>query len=170
MYLSVEELATYKGTAQALPRFGEEMYYRNNYSGKYVQNIDLNQLEAFLDKLAEGKWQGKFGIGIVQWTGARTRTLASFYRKQAGAGNAKITAAQVAAAENEMILYDFKGSYASIYNNWRKANSSALASENAAREAGATVCLRYEVPVSKETKAVTRGNKAAEIYRVMMGK
>ena len=69
-----------------------------------------------------------------------------------------------------MILSDLKGSYSGIYTSWRKANSANLASEDAARDAGATVCLRYEVPANKETKAVTRGNKAAEIYRVMVGK
>ncbi len=169
VYLSQEELDAYTGTAEKKLRFGEPNYYLNNFSGRYVQNVDLNQLEALMTTLADGKWQGKFGLGIVQWTGARTKTLVSFYRKHAGSGSS-ITAAQVAAAENEMILYDFKGSYAGVYNTWKKNNKANLASDNAARDAGSIVCLRYEVPVSKEAKAVTRGNKAAEIYRVMMGR
>ena len=169
VYLSKEELAAYKGSAEKKLRFAEENFYRDNYSGRYVQSVNLNDLEALMDKLAAGKWEGKFGLGIVQWTGARTRTLVSFYRKHAGSGST-ISAAQVAVAENEMILYDLKGSYASVYSTWKKNNSGKLASENAARDAGSIVCLKYEVPASKESKAVTRGNKAAEIYRVMVGK
>ena len=169
VYLSQEELDAYTGTVEARLRFGEENYYRDHYSGRHVQAVNLDELQAFLDTLAAGKWQGKFGVGIVQWTGARTRTLVSFYRKHAGSGSS-ITAAQVAAAENEMILYDFKGSYAGVYTSWRNANKGNYASEAAARSAGSIVCLKYEVPASKEAKAVTRGNKAAEIYRAMAGK
>lgn len=168
VYLSQEEYDAYEGEAEKKLRFGEEKFYLNNYSGKYVQNVDLKQLETLLETLAEGKWQGKFGLGVVQWTGARTKVLVSFYRKRAGSGD-KITAAQVAAAENEMILYDFRGSYKGVYNAWLGANASALGTVEAARSAGSTVCLRYEIPVNKEAKAVTRGNKAVEIYKIMMG-
>ena len=104
----------------------------------------------------------------MQWTGGRTKTLVAMYRKHA-AEDGSMTAAQVAAAENEMILYDFKGSYAGVYNTWREANRKAPDSAEAARSAGALVCTKYEIPVNKEAKAVTRGNKAAEIYKIMMG-
>ena len=83
---------------------------------------------------------------------------------------ARITAAQVVAAENEMILYDLKGSYAGVYTGWKKSNAAGLATVEAARSAGATVCLKYEIPANKESKAIVRGNKAAEIYRAMVGK
>ncbi|MBR1821127.1 MAG: Ig-like domain-containing protein [Clostridia bacterium] len=168
VYLSQEELEAYTGEAEKKLRFGEANFYLNSYSGKYAQNVDLNQLEALMTTLAAGGWQGKFGLGIVQWTGARTRTLVSFYRKHAGEGG-KISAAQVVAAENEMILYDLKGSYAGVYTSWKSANGANRATEDAARSAGSLVCLRYEVPANKESKAVTRGNKAAEIYKIMMG-
>ena len=169
VYLSPEEMETYTGPAEKRQRFGEENYYRDHYSGRHVQAVNLDELEAFVNTLAAGKWEGKFGVGIVQWTGARTKKLVAFYRRHAGGGSS-ITAAQVAEAENAMILYDFKGSYAGIYNTWRKNNKGNLASEAAARDAGSIVCLKYEVPVSKESKAVTRGNKAADIYRAMVGK
>ena len=168
VYLSREELDAYTGKATKMLRFGEENFYLNNLSGKYVQNVDLNQLEALMDKLAEGKWQGKFGLGIVQWTGARTKTLVSFYRRHAGSGN-RISAAQVVAAENEMILYDLRGSYAGVYTSWKNANGAKRNTEAAARSAGSLVCLKYEIPANKQSKAVTRGNKAAEIYRIMVG-
>ena len=125
-------------------------------------------LAALMETLAKGGWQGKFGLGIVQWTGARTAKLVECYRRHAG-GASTITKAQVIAAENEMILNDLKGSYSSVYTAWKKANSGALACEAAARSAGALVCTRYEIPVDKESKAVTRGNKAASIYKTMIG-
>ncbi len=168
VYLSQEEYDAYTGKAEKRLRFGEENFYLDNYSGKYAQNVDLDALEALMTTLAEGKWQGKFGLGIVQWTGARTRVLVGFYRKHAGEGG-KITASQVVAAENEMILYDLKGSYASVYTGWKSANKDRNTAE-AARTAGAAVCLKYEIPANKESKAVTRGNKAAEIYKAMVGK
>ena len=169
VYLSEEEMDTYEGEGTKKLRFGEENYYLNNYSGKYVQDVNLNDLEAFIEKLADGKWQGKFGLGVVQWTGARTKVLVSFYRSQVGAGASTITAAQVMAAENDMILYDFRGSYKGVYSAWHGENAAVLATEDAARSAGSVVCLKYEIPADKEAKAVTRGNKAAEIYRIMMG-
>ena len=48
-------------------------------------------------------------------------------------------------------------------------NAAALATQDAARSAGSVVCLKYEIPADKETKAVTRGNKAAEMFAVMLG-
>lgn len=168
VYLAAEDVEGYDGEVEARPRYGAENYYRDNFSGKYVQDIKLEDLEALVTSLAAGGWQGKFGLGLVQWTGGRTKTLVAMYRKHASA-DGSLTAAQVAAAENEMILYDFKGDYAKVYASWKETNAKNLKSEGAARSAGSIVCLRYEVPVDKESKAVTRGNKAAEIYRIMMG-
>ena len=167
VYMSEEEMATYTGKAEARKRFGPENFYMDNFSNRYVQDIDLTKLEAFIEALAAGNWEGKFGVGIVQWTGGRTKKLVQMYRKHAGSGSG-ITAAQVMAAENEMILYDLKGDYANVYSAWKSANSSRDTAA-AARSAGALVCTKYEIPVDKESKAVTRGNKAAEIYQIMMG-
>ncbi|MDO4866210.1 MAG: phage tail tip lysozyme [Clostridia bacterium] len=168
VYLSQEDMDAYDGKAEKRLRFGAENFYRDNYSGKYIQNVDLNALQTLMETLSKGGWQGKFGLGIVQWTGARTAKLVACYRKHAG-GAATITKAQAIAAENEMILNDLKGSYSGVYTAWKKANSGALDSEAAARSAGALVCTRYEIPANKESKAVTRGNKAASIYRTMTG-
>ena len=131
--------------------------------------MDLNALQAFVDKLTEGKWQGKFGMGITQWTGGRTRKLMAMYRKHAGQGSATITEEQVIAAENEMILYDLQGDYKKVYTGWKSANSSALHCPEAARSAGSTVCLKYEIPANKEQSAVKRGDRAATFYEIMIG-
>ena len=168
VYLSKKEAKAYTGKGEARVRFGEENFYLDNYSKKYAWEVDLNGLEALMEQLAEGGWEGKFGLGIVQWTGSRTKKLVSFYRKHAGSGDS-ITAEQVVAAENEMILYDLKGSYSGVYSAWKSANKSAKDTPEAARSAGALVCTRHEIPVDKDSKAVTRGKKAVEIYNIMVG-
>ena len=168
VYLSEEEMAEYDGDAEPRLRFDVENFYLDNYSRKNVTEVSLSGLEALMERLAEGGWEGKFGLGIVQWTGSRTKTLVACYRKHAGSAD-RITAAQVVAAENEMILRDFEGSYSSVRSAWKQANKADPDSAKAARSAGALVCTRYEIPADKESKAITRGDKAAEIYRIMMG-
>lgn len=168
VYLTADEYDDYDGDAEKHLCFGERNYYLDNFSKKYAPEVDLNELEAFLAELSDGGWQGKFGLGVVQWTGGRTKKLVEFYRRHAGSGSA-ITSAQVVAAENEMILYELNGSYRFVYNAWQSDNPRDTATAEAARSAGALVCLRYEVPADRETKAVQRGAKAAAIYQVMAG-
>lgn len=169
VYLSQEEIDAYTGTVEARLRYGEEKYYWNHWSGKYVYNIDLNELQAFMDALTAGNWTGKFGLGVTQWTGGRTRKLMAFYRKYAGEGNPTITKEQVIAAENDMILYDLQGDYKKVYTSWKSENKGALNCTEAARSAGSIVCLKYEIPANKETSAVKRGNNAAKFYDIMVG-
>ena len=168
VYMSQEQLDAYTGEAEGRLRFGPENFYLDNYSGKYAYEIDLAQLEALMEALSAGGWQGKFGLGIVQWTGGRTQKLVAMYRKYAGASNT-LTQAQIIAAENEMILSDFQGSYNAVYTAWKLANPGGLDTVEAARSAAALVCTRYEIPVNKEAKAVTRGDKAAAMFKVMLG-
>ena len=167
VYLSAAEYKTYKGKAEKQLRYAEENFYRNRYSGKYAWDVNLTQLEALLADLEKGGWVGKFGLGVTQWTGSRTKYLVGFYRKHAGKGNT-ITKAQVMAAENEAILAELKGAYAFIYSNWKSANGN-LKTEAAAGSAGSLICLKYEIPATKETQAVIRSTKAKAIYRVMAG-
>ena len=169
VYLSPEEMKTYTGPAEARQRYGEEKYYWNNWSGKRVWEINLDELYAFLKKLSAGGWQGKFGVGITQWTGGRISKLISYYRKHATPGSATVTQDQAAAAEMDMILYDLRGDYKKVYDTWKKENASALDCEESARSAGSIVCLKYEIPVNKEQQAVTRGKRAAKFYRIMTG-
>ena len=170
VYLSQEEYDAYTGPYEKRLRFGEEKYYWNHWSGKYIWETDLNEYEAFSDKLNEQKFKtGKFGIGIVQWTGGRTRNLLRKYRKRAGEGNPKITKEQVIDAENEQILEDLQGDYKFVYNNWKKANENARYCPEAANSAGSLICLKYEIPANKETSAVKRGKRAAEFYKIMVG-
>ncbi|MBR2698132.1 MAG: Ig-like domain-containing protein [Clostridia bacterium] len=183
VYLSPEDYAAYTGPATKHLRFGDEKFYWNNLSGKYVWDVDLNFLQAFMDLLTDAKllngqsdgwndgkgWHGKFGLGCTQWTGGRTRKLVALYRKYAGEGNATITKDQVIAAEHDMILYDLQGDYKKVYTGWRNENINGLYCPEAANSAGSWVCLKYEIPANKEESAVKRGKKAAEIYNIMVG-
>lgn len=169
VYLSQEEINAYTGTVEARLRFGEEKYYWNKWSGKKVYEVDLKELQAFIDVLTEGKWEGKFGLGVTQWTGARTRKLMAYYRKYAGQDSSTITEEQVIAAENAMILYDLQGDYKKVYTGWRAENEKALYCPEAAQSAGSWICLKYEIPANKEKSAVTRGERAAKFYKIMVG-
>ena len=168
VYLSPEEYDAYSGDAEKHLRFGDKDYYLDNFSKKYAWEVDLYELEALLQTLSDGGWQGKFGLGVVQWTGGRTKKLVEYYRSHAGS-SADITQAQAVAAENEMILGELNGSYRFVYNTWLSWCSGDTDTPDAAREAGSLFCLKYEVPADKETKAIQRGAKAAAIYRVMIG-
>ena len=128
--------------------------------------MNLAELEKLLKDLEKGGWEGKFGLGIVQWTGSRTKKLVSFYRKQAGSKDS-ITSSQVVAAENEMILSELRGGYKGVYSAWKDKNKKDYATPDAAYSAGSIVCLKYEIPANKDRKAVERGEKARDIYKVM---
>ncbi len=175
VYMTQAEKDVYAGPGEARLRYGAEKYYWNNWSGKYIWNVNLNELEQFMNDLDKGGWVGKFGLGCTQWTGRRTLRLLTFYRKYAGQGNPTITKEQVIAAEHDMILYDIKGTdskkgdYWHVYTGWRSANENGLYCPEAANSAGSWVCLKYEIPANKEESAVKRGKKAAEIYNIMVG-
>ena len=169
VYLSPEEIKTYTGPAEARQRFGPEKYYWNKWSGKYVWEINLDELYALLKQLSAGGWKGKFGVGITQWTGGRVSNLIKRYRKYATPGSTTITPEQAAKAEMEMILWDLKGDYKKVYDAWKKENAAALDCVESARSAGSIVCLKYAIPANKEQSAITRGKRAAKFYKIMMG-
>ena len=118
-----------------------------------------------LNELETTGWQGKFGLGVAQWTGSRTKTLVQFYRKEAGTSNF-ITSEQVRKAEALMMSSELSGNYKSVYLNW-KADIVNVNAETAANKAGYTVCMNYEKPDGMEAKASERGRIAEEIYKAM---
>ena len=121
-----------------------------------------------LDELAEAGFPGKFGLGSVQWTGGRTRSLVKMYMEEAGESDT-ITLDQVIAAEVKMIKSELAGSYKYIHNRWIETYGEEPVSDDAAFSAGYRVCVSYEVPASYRSKAVERGVKAMDIYNVMLG-
>ena len=143
--------------------------YRSKYSGKYIYNgISLSELSALMKKLeADSYTKGKFGLGSVQWTGSRTKSLVDLYIAEAGSSDT-ITKDQTIAAEMKMITNELSGSYRSIHTNW-KNNNASLYSDDAAYNAGYRVCVHYEVPASYRQKGIDRGETALALYKVMMG-
>ena len=169
IYLTKSEYKSYKGKLKKHYCYAERNYYLNNWSKKNAWEINLAELEKLMADLEKGNWEGKFGLGIVQWTGEETGKLVKFYRAEAGSANT-LTRAQVAAAENKLILSDMKSTYAYVHTQWKKENSGRLDTETAAANAASILCLKYEIPVSKETKAKQRAAVARKIYNVMVGK
>lgn len=151
-------------------KFMDDNYdYASKYSGKCVTDININDLKTLCDKLKKDNWnKGKFGLGIIQWTGERTGTLVNYYVAEAN-GAAKLNMNQVIAAEGKFVMSELKGGYSSIYNDWKKNNANNICSQNAAYNAASQICLRYEIPANKEQRAVERGNTAKNVFKIMNG-
>ena len=164
------ESSKYSSNEPAYLVYMDENYdYRNKYSNKLIYNgISLSEVSAMLDELAAAGFPGKFGLGSVQWTGGRTRNLMKMYMEEAG-GNDTITLDQVIAAEVKMIKSELAGSYKYIRSRWMETYGDAPVSDDAAFSAGYRVCVSYEVPASYRSKAIDRGVKAVDIYKVMLG-
>lgn len=157
------------GAPAYLVYMDENHDYRSKYSGKLIYNdISLSELSELLDVLSAGGWKGKFGLGSVQWTGGRTKNLVKLYIQEA-AGSDTITKEQVIAAEVKMIKSELAGAYKSIYTKWQSTYDDTLYTDDAAFGAGYRVCVSYEVPATYRSKAITRGQKAADVFGVMMG-
>ena len=169
IFLSKSDYLTYTGLLAKHERYGEENFYRNNFSGKNITAVGLSLTESLLNDLASGGWEGEFGLGIMQWRKADAQALVKLYRDAAGTSGT-LTSAKVITAENKMILSDLKGSHVAVYNSWKAANEGSLASEAAAGSAGTIVYNMYEKSADSEVTATERAAKAMKIYNVMMGK
>ena len=143
--------------------------YSNKYSGKCVTEVSLKELKNLCDELEYNNWQkGKFGLGIIQWTGERTGTLVNLYLEEAN-GNNYINMDQVIIAEGKMVISELNNNqYRKIYENWKQNNNHNLDSENAAYDAGNKICQKYEIPHDTQNQAIKRGNTAKKIYRIMI--
>ena len=149
-------------------KYMDQLYsYRTKYSGKKITAVSLNELGELLDKLKKDNWKkGKFGLGCVQWTGERTLDLFKKYRSENNYLDS-ITFVQAASAEGKLIISELSNGYKNIYDNWKKENKNNINSETAAYNAAYKVCMNYEIPSDKANKAVTRGNTAKNIYKIM---
>ena len=148
-------------------KYMDKLYnYRSKYSGKCVTEVSMTELNKLMEKLKSKNWkEGKFGLGCVQWTGGRTYTLVKLYLHECKNAN-KITLDQATTAEGKMIVKELSGDYKSIYNTWKNENANKN-SASAAYNAGSIICRKYEIPADYNNKAVTRGNTAKEIYKIM---
>ena len=149
-------------------KYMDKLYnYRTKYSGKCVTDVSMKDLSKLMDKLKSKNYkEGKFGLGCVQWTGERTYTLVQLYLHECKNAN-KITLDQATTAEGKMIVKELSGDpYKKIYDQWKNENANKN-SANAAYNAGNIICRKYEIPYDYNNKAITRGNTAKEIYKIM---
>ena len=150
-------------------KYMDEFYnYREKYSHKLITEVSLNELSKLMELLHNQGWKkGKFGLGCVQWTGERTRSLVKLYVNEAK-GRDRININEATAAEGKMIINEFNGRYKKIYTEWKNSNMQKIESSNAAYEAGSIVCRKYEVPADYMKKGDIRGKFAIKVYRIML--
>ena len=163
-------LFEYYNSSQDYMQYMQNHYsYKSNYSGKYIYNVNLNNVYNMLKQLhesSEGTWRINgsrvgFGLGSIQWTFGRTYELVKIYREVNGQ-KSTITKADATKAEGLMISRELNSSdYNYIYNSWKNSQSSAY---NAAYK----ICISYEVPADKDNQGIQRGNLAEKIYSDMM--
>lgn len=144
----------------------EKYSYNTKYSGRLIKEVNLQDVGNLLEKLKKDSWtKGKFGLGCVQWTGARTYDLYKLYNHECG-GCTKITIQQATKSEGTLIINELKGGYSHIYSQWKKDNK-VLNSPSAAYNAGYQITKKYEKPKDTENKAKERANTAQNMYNIM---
>jgi hypothetical protein len=144
--------------------------YRNTYSGQNITDKSLSTVYGLLQELEKKGWkQGKFGLGSVQWTAGRTKTLVEVYREVVNPGSDRITFKQAVQSEALMVCRELKeDAYAKIHDKWLLNNTGNPDLPDAAYDAGVKICLSYEKPAGDPSR--TRGKAASQLYEVMAGK
>lgn len=137
----------------------EHFNYRKEFSGKSISDVGITKAIELQEKAEKSGFKGKFGLGMIQWTGGRTSGLLDSYKKYCK--NDKPTAAECAKAEVNYMVDELKGKYASVYKEWK--NSKDKSAENE----GSIICKKYEVPADTENQAKLRAKNALRIYNVM---
>ena len=137
----------------------EHFNYRKEFSGKSISDVGITKTIELQKKAEKSGFKGKFGLGMIQWTGKRTSGLLDSYKKYCK--NDKPTANECAKAEVNYMVDELKSKdYSHIYNDWKKGGKGA---GSAARY----ICNEYEKPADKNTQADLRAKNAVSIYRVM---
>ncbi|MCH5344194.1 MAG: peptidoglycan-binding protein [Acetatifactor sp.] len=137
----------------------EHFDYRNKFSGKSIMDVGISAAIELQEAAEASGFAGKFGLGMIQWTASRTRELLESYQKYAS--NDKPTLEECIRAEVNFMADELQGKYAYVYEEWKAGSKTAS-------KAGELVCLEYERPSDKETKAVQRAQNASKVYDVMM--
>lgn len=159
----VFESSNYSSNPGAKPSYltymDNNFNYRNEFSGKTISQVGIDKAVALQKKAAASGFKGKFGLGMIQWTGDRTTGLLEAYEKYCSSN--KPTVEECAKAEANYIVDELQGAYKNVYNNWKNGTKTA-------QSAGEIVCKQYEVPANASQQAITRGQNANKIYNVMM--
>jgi len=149
--------------------------YRNDYSGDYIYSKNVITVHNILETLYResnhtwsiGGSRVGFGLGSIQWTFGRTRTLVSLYLKVNG-NRSTISKGDALLAENQMIANELSGQYKYVSNSWGASHSGNPRSSKAAVDAGRDVCEKYEVPQNVGEQATVRGASAERIFSIIM--
>lgn len=145
----------------------ENFNYRHKFSGENISKIGTKATYKLAIKCKESGYQGKFGLGCVQWTGSRCTSLIEQYRKICGEDVYPSTQ-ECANVESNFIAIELKSdSYKGVYKKWSSENNGGDDSTESARSAGKIVCKEYEKPKADSSKE--RGEKAVQIYNTMKG-
>jgi hypothetical protein len=169
------ESSVYISNPQTEPDYFKYMYknydYRNKYSGKNIYDgMSLSNVNNMLQQIEKagfnaGSTNGDrkgFGLGSVQWTFGRTKTLVETYIEVAN-GSDTITFEQTLHAEGLMISRELSGyynkDYSSIYPDWKANNATKLSSSDAAYNAGVMLCKRYERPQHDSSSTLLHLNR-----------
>lgn len=139
----------------------EHFDYRKKFSGKSIRDVGISAALELQKNAENSNFQGKFGLGMVQWTGSRTGGLLSYYQKYASSD--KPTEDECIKAEINFMVDELKSSsYSYIYANWKNNPTAA--------NAGKFICEEYERPKDKITQSPIRAENAKRIYNIMLGK
>lgn len=139
----------------------EHFDYRKKFSGKSIRDVGISAALELQKNAENSNFQGKFGLGMIQWTGDRTGGLLSYYQKYASSD--KPTEDECIKAEINFMVDELKSSsYFYIYANWKNNPTAA--------NAGKLICEEYERPKDKITEPPIRAKNAERIYNIMLGK
>ncbi|MBR3772345.1 MAG: Ig-like domain repeat protein [Clostridium sp.] len=146
-----------KASEPAYLQYMEDHFdYRTRFSGKRIFDVGINAARELQKAAEDSGFAGKFGLGMIQWTGSRTTGLINSYARYASSDIP--TQQEAILAEVNYMADELKGSHSYVYTNWKNGTRSAY-------EAGRIVCKQYEVPADTENQARIRGNDAAAIYQ-----
>jgi len=156
------ESSNYKSNPSAEPAYLKYMdnnfSYRTKYSGKSITNVGISSAVTLANKAKNSGFKGKFGLGMIQWTGGRTNNLLAEYQRLSSSNNPSLN--ECARIEAQFMVKELQSSsYSSIYQTWR--------SNPTPYNAGYLVCTKYEIPANKEAQGQARGNNAEAIYKKM---
>lgn len=174
------ESSNYSTHPEEKPKYLENMDkdfdYTEKYSGKNISEVGIKETVKLQKEASQKKHienvNGKktevidqFGLGMFQFTGARTSALLDEY--QAFYNRTKEnhpTKEQCLEIEISFALKELKSEdYRTIYESWKEGKKTAYS-------AGDKFCKEYENPKDKDSQAIIRGNDAEKIYSVMKKK
>lgn len=146
-----------KASEPAYLQYMEDHFdYRTKFSGKTIFDVGINAARELQQGAENSGFAGKFGLGMIQWTGSRTTGLIDSYARYATSNIP--TQQEAIRAEVNYMADELRGTHSYVYTNWKNGSRTAY-------NAGYIVCKQYEVPADTENQAQIRGNDAAAIYQ-----